>query len=198
MLVVSNHTSYWDPMIAMVLAHAVPFADGYAMMDAANLRARPFLGRMGGFGVDLADRRDGARAVSYAANLLDRPGRLVWVFPQGEERPATSDLGDFKPGAAIIARRAPGASVVPVGLHYAFGSTEWPDAYIAVGPPLSRGVCARADARAQRAAVVTELDRITGYIETAAPSKLFEVICRKRRAAGMGRAERMLSWLTRY
>ena len=32
---------------------------------------------------------DGASAMRYAARLLDRPRRLVWIFPQGAERPVT-------------------------------------------------------------------------------------------------------------
>ncbi|MDP9033939.1 MAG: lysophospholipid acyltransferase family protein, partial [Myxococcota bacterium] len=88
-LVVSNHTSWWDPLVVLLSSRLLG-ANVYAMMDAKQLRALPFFARAGAFGVDLVDPRDGARAVRYAAGLLDRPGRLVWLFPQGREVPTTA------------------------------------------------------------------------------------------------------------
>ena len=90
-LIVSNHTSWWDPMVVLYLTERVLRCDGHAMMDAANLRRLPFFAMVGAFGVDLADPADGASAMRYAARLLSAPGRMVWVFPQGRERPAAGD-----------------------------------------------------------------------------------------------------------
>ena len=111
-LIVSNHTSWWDPLVALWLVQRVARLDGYAMMDARNLRRLPFFGLVGAFGVDLADPRDGAVALRYAARHLDGPGKLVWVFPQGAERPEDPRPLGFQPGAAAIARLARGAAAV--------------------------------------------------------------------------------------
>ncbi|MCA9671042.1 MAG: 1-acyl-sn-glycerol-3-phosphate acyltransferase, partial [Myxococcales bacterium] len=70
LVVVSNHVSWWDPVLAIYLAHRVLGRDGYALMDAASLRRLRFFRRVGGFGVDLDDANDGAAAVRYAARLL--------------------------------------------------------------------------------------------------------------------------------
>ncbi len=161
-LVVSNHTSWWDPLVTLLVSHAIG-TDGYALMDATNLRRLPFFARVGGFGVDLEDSADGAAAIRYAAKLLDRPGRLVWIFPQGRERPVTARPLGFMGGSAAIARVAPGARVVPVALRYEVGATERPTLHIAIGEvlPRERDVAA---ARAQHEAAV---ERALGDIDAA-------------------------------
>lgn len=85
-LVVANHTSWWDPLVALWLTNVVVHVDSFAMMDAANLRRLPFFGKVGAFGVDLDEAADGASAIRYAARLLDAPGRVVWIYPEGRER----------------------------------------------------------------------------------------------------------------
>jgi 1-acyl-sn-glycerol-3-phosphate acyltransferase len=159
-LVVSNHCAWWDPLVALVLTHRFVPADAYALMDAANLRQRPFFAKVGAFGVDRGSRRDGAAATRHAVGLLDRPGRLVWVFPQGEERPQHERPLRFFGGAASVARRVPGLSVVPVGLAYAFGATAAPSVLVAVGEPVAAEPTAAGAVRAQVHAVQAQLARI--------------------------------------
>ena len=114
-LAVSNHLSWWDPMFIIVIGHRLIRADAYAMMDAKNLKRLPFLGRIGGFGVELDNPRDNKRVLKYTAGLLNEPGRLVWMFPQGEERPSTAPIDDFKRGAALIAAMSGVPNVVQTG-----------------------------------------------------------------------------------
>jgi 1-acyl-sn-glycerol-3-phosphate acyltransferase len=160
-LVVSNHCAWWDPLVALVIAHhRFVVSDAYAMMDAGNLRQRPFFAKVGAFGVDRGSRRDGAEATRYAAGLLDRAGRLVWVFPQGEERPLHERPLRFFGGAASIAQRVPAATVLPVGLAYAFGSDAAPSVLVSVGSALTAAATAGGTRRAQVEAVEAELARI--------------------------------------
>lgn len=159
-LVVSNHCAWWDPLVALVLTHRLVPSDAYALMDAANLRRRPFFAKAGAFGADRGSRRDGAEAMRHAASLLDRPGRLVWMFPQGEERPLHERPLRFFGGAAGVARRVPAAAVVPVGLAYAFGAAAAPSVLVAVGPPLAAVPTIASARRAQVEAVEAELARI--------------------------------------
>lgn len=187
-LAVANHTSWWDGMMLIMLSEQLVPVDAYVMMDAANLRRLPFFAGLGAFGVDLGSRRDGAAAVRYAATLLSEPGRVVWVFPQGEERPAHERPLRFSPGAARIASLA-SAPTIPVALSYVFGAHERPDVFISIGAPLRD-----ADGRAQAQAVTAELERIER--ELSAPGcEGFETIGRDepRRA---GWAEKLLAAAT--
>jgi 1-acyl-sn-glycerol-3-phosphate acyltransferase len=161
-LAVSNHSSWWDPLILIWVANfRIPQdtpCDGYALMDAKNLRRVPFFRRMGVFGVDLDDPTDRAAALTYSGALLDRPGRLVWLFPQGAERPLTEPLR-FHRGAAVIAHRV-GISVLPVGIRPEFGRHDRPVLWMAFGPPLPPGDGGAADVAAQEQAVAALLEEI--------------------------------------
>lgn len=156
-LVVSNHTSWWDPLVVLYLTERVLRCDGHAMMDAHNLRRLPFFAMVGAFGVDPANPADGACAMRYAARLLDAPGRMVWVFPQGRERPVTERPLGFRPGSAEVARVAR-CVTVPIGLRYEHRGSERPELLMSVGPPLPWARDVAGARAAHEAAVAARLD----------------------------------------
>jgi 1-acyl-sn-glycerol-3-phosphate acyltransferase len=139
-LLVANHTSWWDPLVLFDVSYRILRCEGSALMDAKNLRALPMLGWIGAFGVELGDHEDGERAVRYGAEQLSRPGRMVVVFPQGRERPVTERPLAFRAGAARMAVQAPREpAIVPMALRYEHGRLEKPDALVNVGEPFARG-----------------------------------------------------------
>ncbi len=176
-LLVGNHTSWWDPLVVFYLSRAFFELDGHAMMDASNLRKLPFFSRIGAFGVDLDDPADGARALRYAARLLrGGPGRMVAVFAQGRERPVTERPLGFRPGSAELARLAPGARVVPFALRYEMQGDEKPHAYVAFGAPLGAERSVARAREAQEGAVTRLLDELDGALcggDLAAYTPLF-------------------------
>lgn len=195
-LVVTNHTAWWDPLVALVTSVRLLEADAYAMMDAKNLDRLPFFGKVGAFGVDLDDPRDGARAMRYAAKLLDGPGRLLWIFAQGKEVPITAGPVVFRPGAAEIARIAK-AAVVPGALRYEMGSTPEPTLWMSFGPALDAGRDVEAARRAHETEVDAELARIDRAIVAGEGADAFEPLFVKRKGALFGVAQAALAFLTR-
>ena len=203
-LVVSNHTAWWDPLVSIVLSYRLLGTDGYAMMDAANLVKLPFFARVGAFGVALDDPADGARAIRYALKLLDRPGRLVWVFAQGGEVPVTARPLVFRAGSAEIARIARAATVVPLGLRYEHGKQPAPVLWMSIGASIGERLPAIADRkadpevvrRAQESAVTRELDRIDRAI-VEGHDEGFEVLFRRPEGPGSRVAQALLAWATR-
>lgn len=194
LLLLANHTAWWDPLVAIHLSNHVLGLDAFAMMDAKNLERLPFFAKVGAFGVDLASASDGASVVRYAVKLLSAPGRAVWVFPQGAERPVTEPLA-FRGGAAAIARVAKTAIALPVGLRYEMAGEERPHLYVSFGPEIPRSRDVEQVRLAQEAAVGTEL----GIIERAVRGDRsgFEAVYRSRPARGALLAERLLASLTR-
>src|SRR5690349_14741241 len=77
LLVVSNHTSWWDPLVALHVSTHMLGTSGHALMDAKNLRRLPFFALVGAFGADLDNPADGAAVIRYAARLLETPNHLV-------------------------------------------------------------------------------------------------------------------------
>jgi 1-acyl-sn-glycerol-3-phosphate acyltransferase len=170
LLCVANHTAWWDGMVVLALNAGPLRREGFALMDAANLERYRFFRRVGGFGVTAGSRRDGARVLRYAAEILETPGRALWVFPQGAETPAHAPLV-FQPGAARLAVLSPQTPVIPVGLRYVFGARSRPELFISLGAPLARPDrpdqphgADRPDVDAQRDAVAEQLARIDAHL----------------------------------
>jgi 1-acyl-sn-glycerol-3-phosphate acyltransferase len=197
-LVVSNHTAWWDPLLILYLTTRVLRVDAYAMMDAKNLRELPFFGKVGAFGVELDSRTDGARAIRYSAKLLDRPGRLVWIFPQGREVPVTARPLVFRGGSAEIARAARRAAVVPAAIRYEHGSTPQPSIYVSFGAELAYERDVARGTKVQEAAVAHELERIDQALLAVAGDPSEWTVLHERRPRRLDRAlQRALAWLTR-
>lgn len=131
LLLCANHVSFHDGLIAALLCREVP--DARVLMRADQLRRAPLLRWAGATGV-AEDALDGARALRFAARFLDRPGRALWLFPQGRLRPQWARPLGFREGAAFIARRS-GATLLPVSIHYEPCEREQPEAWVRVGPP---------------------------------------------------------------
>ncbi len=197
-LLVANHTTWWDALVALYASELLLASDGYAMMDAANLRRLPFFGRVGAFGVDLDVPADGARGIRHAAKLLCRPGRTLWIFPEGREGSPFAPL-DLRPGAALVARVAKRAVVVPVGLRYTFGGDERPDLWMAFGKALEVERDVANGVLLQRAGIEGELGRIdealaseTGRPHGAGCPAGFEAVMDRRSSLFASIAERVL------
>ncbi len=138
-LLVSNHTSWWDPLVMFDLSFRTLRCEGYALMDAKNLRALPMLGWIGAFGVELGDKEDGERAVQYGAGRLAKTGTLVGVFPQGRERPVTERPLGFRVGAARMALGAPTRpEIMAMAIRYEHGRHEKPEVLVNVSEPIAR------------------------------------------------------------
>jgi 1-acyl-sn-glycerol-3-phosphate acyltransferase len=195
LLAVSNHSSWWDPLLILHLSHHLLEVDGYALMDAKNLRALPFFALVGAFGVDLDRPEDGAASMKYAARLLDRPGRLVWIFPQGRERPITERPLGFRPGAAAVARVARRATTLPVGIRYELGDEDRPFLYVSIGEPLSAERDPIKGRVTQEAAVEQALERIERAVR-GEEGLGFEEIYRARAPMLGALATRLLAKLT--
>jgi 1-acyl-sn-glycerol-3-phosphate acyltransferase len=194
-LLISNHTSWWDPLVVLYLTEHVLRCDGHAMMDAVNLQRLPFFAMVGAFGVDLADASDGASAMRYAARLLNAPGRMVWVFPQGRERPVTERPLGFRPGSAEVARVAK-CVTIPIGLRYEHRSGERPELWISIGGSMPWTKDVTAARAAHEAAVTARLDRIDAALRDGS-TEGFAALEETPAGAGARLAERMLVALTR-
>jgi 1-acyl-sn-glycerol-3-phosphate acyltransferase len=196
LLFVANHSSWWDPLAILYVTTRLLALDGYALMDAKNLRRLPFFGLVGAFGVDLDDPSDGAKSVRYAARLLSGPGRAVWIFPQGREVPVTARPLAFHAGTAQVARVASKAMVVPVAIRYEHGSRPEPTLLVSFGEPLPHFREVTASVAAQVDAVTCELARIDRALVVGDDAS-FETVYERRASWRSAFAEASLSWLTR-
>lgn len=197
LLIVSNHTSWWDPLVVLHVSTHMLGTAGHAMMDAKNLRRLPFFALVGAFGVELGNRADGVAVIQYAAELLETPNNMVWVFPQGMERPVTERPLGFRAGAGKLAQIARNAKVLPIGLRYEFGGTERPTLWISIGEAVVAGDDAAKNRAMQEEAVTEELDRIDKALGGDGADEFATYWRMRGNLVGVA-MERMLAGMTRW
>ncbi len=137
MIFAANHVAWWDTLLLLVLDEALG-GTGWAMMDATNLRRLPFMGWVGALPLDRTSHERSRQCLDASADLLDRPGRALWIFPQGRQRPAHLRPLDLKPGIGILHDRNP-VDVVTVSLNYVFLERDRPAAVVQFSTPMTVG-----------------------------------------------------------
>jgi len=132
LLIVANHSTWWDGPLAYLLSGQLgrPFQ---VAMEARYLQRHPYFRWIGAHPL----RREGARAryhdLEWMGQVLS-PGSLLWIFPQGKRRPAAAPIQDLERGAAHLALERAPVRVVPVGIRLAHLSEQLPDAFLRIGP----------------------------------------------------------------
>lgn len=142
----ATHSGWWDGHMAYLLNDRIFKHDAYLMMEEVHLARYPFFTWGGVFGVDRDDVRKALSSIEYIASLLkERPGRALWMFPQGTMRHADERPLKIYGGAANVARKVGECAIVPVAVRYDFLMEQAPDAFVRIGPPLpgTRGLPSR-------------------------------------------------------
>jgi 1-acyl-sn-glycerol-3-phosphate acyltransferase len=132
-LFAANHVSWWDGPLA-VLADDRTGADSRFLVDAANLAKLPFLRWFGAVDLDRSSPLAARHGLNTTVKWLDAPGRSVWIFPQGRQRPAHRRPLDLSRGVEWLARRS-GATTIPVGIQYGWRDDSRPTAVLSLGTP---------------------------------------------------------------
>jgi len=142
LVVYANHSSWWDPMVSVLLAEELqPTAKHYAPMDAAALAKYPILRRLGIFPVDLGSARGAMATARGAAQFLRTSqailssGGVLWITPQGRFADPREPLA-FKPGLGALAARNPGLRFVPLAIEYTFWDERLPETLLRFGQPV--------------------------------------------------------------
>lgn len=163
LLLCANHVSFYDGLVVEWLSRGL--RETRVWMRADQLRAAPLLRWAGAFGVE-DDPRDRALALRWSARFLDRPGRGLWIFPQGALRPQWQRPLGFQRGAALIAR-ASGALAVPVSLQYELSEREQPEAWVQIGDPIEAALLEETPSLLE-SAVTRGLDQLAERIASGA------------------------------
>lgn len=127
-IVVSNHSSYWDPVaVGCALRRPIHY------MAKAELFKNPLFAMLiralKAFPVERG--KSDRNAIRYAVNLL-LAGEVVGIFPEGT-RSKTGELQRAQLGAAMLAFKA-GVPIVPVAISGSKGITK--QLKVAIGRPL--------------------------------------------------------------
>jgi 1-acyl-sn-glycerol-3-phosphate acyltransferase len=132
-IVVMNHSSWWDPLVALMLGRACcPLRTGCAPMDARELAKFGMLRKLGIFGIDPDDTRSLPAMSRYVLEQFgSQPQPTLWITPQGRFMDVRSPIV-LRPGAAAIAARATNLRVVSLAVEYAFWVDQKPEVFTRV------------------------------------------------------------------
>jgi len=133
-LFVANHTNWWDGFFSFILTQELGLTC-HVLMEAINLSRYPAFKTIG----TLPVRRDslkGSWEDLVSAGHYLRPGVGMWLYPQGQRRPATEVPARLERGAGLLAvnHRGP-LRICPVAFRYPFTSEQLPEALALVGRP---------------------------------------------------------------
>ena len=136
LIVYANHSSWWDPMVSILLAQMLlPERKHYAPMDASALKRYPILRKLGIFPVEMAAARGAAQFLRISKAIL-ASGGIVWITPQGRfSDPRETPLA-FKPGLGALAARTTDVTILPLAIEYSFWDERLPEALLRFGAPV--------------------------------------------------------------
>jgi 1-acyl-sn-glycerol-3-phosphate acyltransferase len=133
LIIYANHSSWWDPMVAFLLAaELMPQRKHYAPMDAASLARYPILSRFGVLAVEMKTPRGGVQFLRTGEVVL-RAGGVMWVTPQGRFVDARQRPLEFRPGLAALAARVGSCTVLPLAIEYTFWDERLPETLLHFG-----------------------------------------------------------------
>jgi 1-acyl-sn-glycerol-3-phosphate acyltransferase len=184
-IVYSNHPSWWDPALFMVLnTTLLRNRKGYGPMEAAQLERYRFMRRIGVFGIEPGTRRGAAAFLRTTAAILADPESVLWITSEGAFADPRLRPVRLRPGTAHLMARHEGVLAIPLALEYPFWTERLPEALCRFGEPLQgdRGSVASWQPRLEEGLAAT-MDALAADAVARDPGR-FELVLEGRKGVG--------------
>jgi 1-acyl-sn-glycerol-3-phosphate acyltransferase len=137
LIIYSNHASWWDPALFMLLATTI-LRDriSFGPMEAEALDRYKVFRRFGVYGIETATRKGAARFLTVTLRILSQPGAALWITAEGQFTDTRVRPIRLRPGLAHLARRLPDAVIVPLAVEYTFWNERKPEVLFRFGAPV--------------------------------------------------------------
>ena len=134
-LVVMNHSSWWDPIVALLAWRACfPSRAPYGPIDRDELKRFAIFRKVGLFGVDPDDPAMLDAMKAYVAERSRAEPRLALVVtPQGKFADVREEIVP-RPGAAAVAAALGPDRAVSIAVEYAFWVDQKPEIFLRAQP----------------------------------------------------------------
>ena len=189
LIVYANHSSWWDPMVSVLLASKrMPERRHYAPMDAASLEKYGILKRIGVFPIDPSSSRGAVQFLRTGEAIL-ASGGVLWVTPQGRFADPRERPLEFKAGMAALAARVAASqgscTLLPLAIEYPFWDERLPETLLCFSEPLTVHAGESVDSVQQRS--MAALEEVLEELKAKAiarNSQAFELLSRGRLGTG--------------
>ncbi|MDZ5473824.1 lysophospholipid acyltransferase family protein [Bacillus sp. 31A1R] len=128
-LVLLNHSNWWDGLVSFYLNQTVFKKDSYAVMSKKGIEDYPFFRKIGAFSVDPNSPKSLMKSLQFAKELLD-DNKYVWMFPQGKEEHLEKRPLEFMKGPAYLIEKSKSISIVMIALYYTYTHHQKPEIFI--------------------------------------------------------------------
>jgi len=136
-IIYGNHPSWWDPALYILLSNKLfPGRPGFGPMDAKALGKYGVLEKMGVFAVEQDSPRGAAHFLTTSQRVLADPANTLWITAEGHFTDPRLRPLRLRPGLAHLARRIPGAIILPLAVEYGFWNESNPEALARFGDPI--------------------------------------------------------------
>ena len=138
LLLLPNHSSWWDGFWVYLLNQQLFQRQFYVMMLERELLKYPFFSRIGAFGIDPDNPKGILHTLQYTVEVMNAPGDngkpLVCIFPQGKLRPWARRPLDYKRGIDwIIEKHQGNINVVPLAMRAEYLGQQHPEVFFLFG-----------------------------------------------------------------
>lgn len=134
LLVLPNHSTWWDGFFVYLLNKRIFRRTAYLMMLEEQLSKYRFFAKIGAYSIEPGHRHGIIESLEYTVELLKEQMSLVSVFPQGELLPwHTRPLG-YKRGVEwILQKYGKPAAVLPLAIRTEFLGERCPSVFFLFG-----------------------------------------------------------------
>lgn len=134
LVVYSNHASWFDPLVGLVLkSHCCPERNLYAPIDAEALGRYGFFRKLGFFPVEQRNARGAVQLLRAAKAILKSEPSLLAITPQSRFADVRERPVKFAGGLGLLASRVERAVFVPLALEYVFWEERLPEILVRFG-----------------------------------------------------------------
>ncbi|MCQ8241710.1 lysophospholipid acyltransferase family protein [Rhizosaccharibacter radicis] len=144
-VVFSNHPSWWDPLLFMLLAdRCFRGRPGFGPMDAAALERYGVFKRLGIFGIDLNSAAGARRFLRVSRAVLAHQGgaggrAMLWVTAEGAFTDPRQRPLRLRPGIGHLAALSSEILMLPMAIEYVFWNESRPEILVRFGEPIPGG-----------------------------------------------------------
>lgn len=134
-LLLPNHSTWWDGFFVYLLNKKIFHRDAYLMMLEKQLSKYRFFAKIGAYSIEPENRRSLIESLEYTVELLNQEMALVSVFPQGQLLPWHTRPLDYKRGVEwILQKYGKSVTVLPLAIRTEFLGEKRPSVFFLFGP----------------------------------------------------------------
>lgn len=125
LLLIPNHSTWWDGFFVYLLNDQILKRELYLMMLDRQLAKYKFFSRIGAFGITPGDKEKVNESLNYTVELLQKKNVMITIFPQGILLPWGKRPLDFKKGIeAIIELYEKPINILPLAIRAEYGGEQ--------------------------------------------------------------------------